>query len=194
MTQTVEAAKAQVPPAAQKAVAALDGLSIFVGKSVSWFALPMMLSLIYEVTMRYFFQKPTIWAMDVSLMLYGAHFMLGSAYCLQAGQHIRTDFFYHNWSVRTKAAVDLIMYIVLFFPAHILFLDIGWRYFWKSFLQNEVSVTSPWMPPIWPVKLAIPLCVFLTLTQGISEVIKCRYRFKTGVDLWPVSETGEAED
>lgn len=185
---------AQVPSGAQKMVTLLDGISVFVGRKAAWLALPMMLSLIYEVTMRYLFKMPTIWAMDVAIGLYGVHFMLGSPYCLKEGQHIRTDFFYHHWSVRTKAVVDLINYIVLFFPVHIIFFDISCGYFYKSFSQNEVSVTSPWMPPIWPVKLAIPICVGLTLLQGLSEVLKCYYRYKTRYDLWPVSETGEVDE
>jgi TRAP-type mannitol/chloroaromatic compound transport system permease small subunit len=172
----------------------LDGLNVGVGKIAAWLAIPMMLSLIIEVVMRYAFRQPTIWAMDMAVILYGIHFMLGSAYCLREGQHIRTDFFYHNWSVRKKAAADLFNYIVLFFPAHIVFFYVSCGYFYKSFAHNETAVTSPWAPIIWPAKLAIPVCVFLTLLQGVSEVLKCIYRYKTGEDLWPVSEIAEAED
>lgn len=174
-----------VPSSAKTTVRAIDTLNITVGKGVSWFIMPMMLSLIYEVGMRYLFHSPTIWAMDIALILYGIHFMLGSPYCLQEGQHIRTDFLYNRWSTKTKALVDMFNYIVFFFPVHIIFLDIGWNYFLKSFLQNETSVASPWMPIIWPLKMAIPLCVGLTLLQGISEFIKSYYRWKTGVELWP---------
>ncbi|MDR1659481.1 MAG: TRAP transporter small permease subunit [Desulfovibrio sp.] len=186
--------KEQVPTPVRKAIAALDGLSVLVGKTAAWLAVPMMLSLIIEVVMRYLFRSPTIWALDMAVILYGIHFMLGSPYCLQAGQHIRTDFFYHGWSVRKKAVADLFNYVVLFFPVHVVFFNISCNYFYRSFSQNETSVTSPWAPIIWPAKLAIPVCVFLTLLQGFSEVLKCAYRFKTRVDLWPVSETGEAVD
>lgn len=182
-----EVAMSTVPNGAQKTIAILDGLSICVGKTTAWLAIPMMFSLIYEVVMRYIFNLPTIWAMDIAIMLYGIHFMLGSPYCLQTGQHIRTDFFYHSWSVKTRAAVDMFNYIVFFFPVHIIFLELAWAYAYKSFLQNEVSVTSPWMPYIWPAKMAIPICLALTLTQGFSEVLKSFYRWKTGEHLWPTA-------
>lgn len=194
MSTTENCATSQVPPLADKTVKRLDGISIFFGKAASWLAVPMMLSLIYEVFMRYVFDSPTIWSMDISIMLFGLHFMVGSAYCLQAGQHIRTDFFYHHWSVRTKAAADLLNLVLLFFPAHIVFLVVGWDYFCKSYAQNEVSVASPWMPVIWPVKFGIPLCVALTLLQGASELVKNVYRWKTGLDLWPVLEIVEDVD
>ena len=181
-------ALASVPHGAQSSIAFLDGLSIYSGKAVSWLIIPMMFSLVYEVGMRYLFNAPTIWSMDMALILYGINFMVGSPYCLQQGQHIRTDFLYNTWSVKTKAVVDMVTYAVFFFPAHFIFLDIGWGYFWKSFQQNESMVTSPWMPIVWPLKFALPLCIALTITQGVSEVIKSYYRYKTGENLWPTDE------
>lgn len=183
-----ELALLAVPDNAKATITFLDGLSIFFGKAVSWLIIPMMFSLVYEVSMRYMFNSPSIWSMDMALILYGINFMVGSPYCLQQGQHIRTDFLYNRWSVKTKAVVDIITYLVLFFPAHIIFFDIGCGYFWKSFQQNESMVTSPWMPIVWPLKFAIPLCVGLTMLQGVSEVLKSYYRFKTSENLWPTDE------
>lgn len=183
----------QVPLAAQKAISVLDGISIVSGKAVSWLLIPMTISLVYEVIMRYFFHSPTIWSMDVAVILYGINFMVGSAYCLQSGGHIRTDFFYTNWSIRKKALVDIIMYLIVFFPIHFVFLDIGWAYFWKAFSINETMVSSPWMPLTWPLKIAIPLCIVLSILQGISEVIKNICRYKTGVDFWAPEEKDLSE-
>ena len=185
---------ARVAPGPKRIVAAVDRFNTGVGKLTSWLAIPMMLSVMYEVIMRNVFTAPSIWAMDMAMILYAIHFMLGSPYCLLTGNHIRTDFFYHSWSVRPKAAVDLANYIIFFFPAHLVFLYIATAYAWKSFIQNEVSVTSPWMPVIWPAKMAIPVCVALTLLQGISEAIKCYYRWKTGQNLWNSEQLGEAKD
>ncbi len=176
--------RATIHPLIIRTVLTLDKINYLTAKITSWFALPMMLSLICEVVMRYFFQKPTIWAMDIAIILFGIHFMLGSPYCLQTGNHIRTDFFYHSWPVKTRAKVDIFNYLVFFFPVHFVFFYVACKYFYKSFLQNEVAITSPWMPVIWPVKLAIPVCVGLTILQGISETIKCFYRLKHGNELW----------
>jgi TRAP-type mannitol/chloroaromatic compound transport system permease small subunit len=191
---TVHEAMLRVPPSAAKIVAALDNLNIRAGKLISWLILPMMFSLIYEVGMRYLFRSPTIWAMDLALILFGIHFMVGSPYCLQQGQHIRADFFYNKWSVRKKAAVDMCNYVIFFFPVHLVFLSIGWQYFYKSYQQNEMAISSPWMPYIWPAKMAIPVCIFLTILQGVSEFIKCRYRWKLNADPWPTNAHGVEEE
>jgi TRAP-type mannitol/chloroaromatic compound transport system permease small subunit len=102
--------------------------------------------------------------------------MIGSAWTLQRGGHIRTDTFYSAWSRRTRARVDLACYLVLFFPAIAIFAWLGAEYFWKSFQQNERIVTSPWLPIVWPFKFMIPAAAVLLLLQGVSECIKCAPR------------------
>ncbi len=171
------------PPALAKAIRIIDGISILSGKAVGWLILPMVFSLVYEVFARYLFNAPTIWASDISQILYGMFFMLGSAYALQRQQHIRTDFLYGKWSVRTRGRVDAALYIIFYFPALVVFLWFGIEYAHRSILFNERIVTSAWMPIIWPLKLAIPVSTLLLLVQGLSELAKSLYGAITGVSL-----------
>ena len=174
----------RVPPLAANSIKYIDGLSIWTGKTISWLVLPMLFALIYEVLMRYLFRAPTIWAMDVAVIAYGIHFMIASPYCLQQEQHIRCDFLYNMWSIRKRAMVDMVNYIVFFFPVNFLFLWIGWGYAHRSWTIMERSIFSPWMPWIWPVKIAIPIMVALSIVQGVSEFMKCYYRWKLNANLW----------
>ena len=159
--------------AAARLADAVDALTRFFGKAIAWLILPMVLSLVWEVVARYFFDAPTIWAYDMTFMLYGTFFMVGSAWTLQRGGHIRTDVYYMKWSKRTQARVDLACYLVLFFPAMAVFGWLGWEYFWKSFQQNERIVTSPWLPIVWPFKFTMPLAAALLVLQGVAECIRC---------------------
>lgn len=172
------------PPALAKAIRIIDGISILSGKAVGWMILPMVFSLVYEVFARYLFNAPTIWASDISQILYGMFFMLGSAYALQRQQHIRTDFLYGKWSVRTRGLVDASLYIIFYFPALVVFLWFGIEYAHRSILFNERIVTSAWMPIIWPLKLAIPVSTLLLLVQGVSELAKSLHAAVTGVSLF----------
>ncbi|MBW2148794.1 MAG: TRAP transporter small permease subunit [Deltaproteobacteria bacterium] len=169
----------------------IDTISIGSGKLVALLIVPMILSLVYEVACRYLFSAPTIWASDMSTLLYGGFFMLGAAYALQRQQHIRTDFLYEKWSTRTKGIVDSILYILLYFPGLGIFLWIGWQYAWRSILQQERIVSSPWMPYIWPLKLTIPISTALLLSQGVSELIKSLYAAVSGLDLHGSTESIE---
>ena len=189
--EAIERAMATVPESALRVINRLDSISEFAGKSVSWLYIPMVAALVFEVVMRYCFSAPTIWSMDVAVMLYAINFMISSPYCLQTGGHIRMDFFYSGWSVRRKATMDLIMYILFYFPVHIVFLWVGFEFFWDSFTTNERSIMSPWMPLLWPMKIAFPISLSIMLTQGVSEVIKCWFRRQTGENLWSTEEVLE---
>ena len=68
---------------------ALDAITRAVGRVTAWLIIPMVGSLVYEVFARYLFDAPTVWAYDMTYMLYGTFFMLGSAWTLQRGGHIR---------------------------------------------------------------------------------------------------------
>lgn len=179
------------PPLLAKFIGIIDGISITSGKIVGWFIFPMSFSLVYEVVARYVFNAPTIWASDLSDMLYGAFFMLGSAYTLQRQMHIRTDFIYGKWSIRTRGIVDSVCYIGLYFPALIIFMWVGSEFAYRSLLFNERIVTSAWMPIIWPLKLAIPVSTLLLIIQGISELLKSLFAAKTGVSLFEEIEGAE---
>ncbi len=179
------------PPVMAKIIRFFDRVSIVSGKAVGWLILPMSLSLVYEVVARYAFNAPTIWASDLSNMLYGAFFMLGSAYALQRQQHIRTDFLYGKWTIRTRGIVDSVCYIGLYFPALLFFLWVGTEFAYRSVLFNERIVTSPWMPIIWPLKITIPVSTLLLLLQGVSELLKSLHAARTGVSLY--EETAGSE-
>jgi TRAP-type mannitol/chloroaromatic compound transport system permease small subunit len=164
-------------------IRALDAVSAWTGRIVAWLIVPMVASLVYEVGARYLFDAPTVWAYDMTFMLYGTFFMLGAAYTLAAKGHIRTDSFYGSWSPRTQGWVDVACYLVFFFPAIIAFQVVTWDYFVVSFGQGERIMTSPWMPIVYPFKGVLPAACFLLLLQGVSELLKSLHAGLRGE--WP---------
>jgi TRAP-type mannitol/chloroaromatic compound transport system permease small subunit len=164
-------------------VRVIDRFTDSTGTWISWLSVPLVAAVSYEVIARYFFNAPTIWSFDVTYMLYGTLFMLGAAYALHKGAHIRTDFFFERWSVKTKGIIDSIAYLVFFFPSFIMFLFISWNEGWYAFTINETSEQTPWRPILWPFKMVIPLTCVLLLVQGISETIKSVWAARTGIEL-----------
>ena len=156
-------------------VSLVTGIDRFTRALALVFALmvvPLVLIMVYEVSARYLFNAPTIWAYDLSYQLYGSHFMLGAAYALYRGAHIRTDIFYHNWSARRRGVIDASLYVLFFFPGMIFFLWMGWEEFVQSWRIGERSDASPWRPIIWHFKGVIPLAILLLFVQGVSEFLK----------------------
>jgi TRAP-type mannitol/chloroaromatic compound transport system permease small subunit len=171
------------PPALVAVVSAIDQIAIWSGLLFCWLAVPLVLGLTYEVFARYLFHAPTIWAYDVTYMLYGSHFMLGAAYTLYKGGHIRTDMFYQNWSVRTRGVIDATLYLLLFFPGIALFFWMGLQEALHAWDIREVSDASPWRPILYPFKAVIPLSLLLLMIQGVSEFLKSAYAARTGRPL-----------
>lgn len=166
-----------------KVVRTIDAFSTWTGRVVGWLVIPLMAVLVFEVVSRKFFLRPTIWAYDTSYMLDGALFMLGAAYALVRKAHIRTDFFYHNWTPRTQGTVDALLYLFFFFPGIALFLWASWDFAYASWIQGERSVTSAWRAPVYLLKIAIPVSGALLLIQGISEFLKSLYAALRGEHL-----------
>ena len=169
-----------MPAWMQTSIKLIDKVSIKFGVLLSWLTVPLMLAMVYEVTARYLFTAPTAWAYDISRMLYGAMFMLGAGYALQKGVHIRSDFLYRNWSVKTQALVDITMYIFLFLPAMLVFLWVSADWAWMAVVRGERGMETAWMPYLGPIKMTVPIgIVFLTL-QGVSELFKSIYAYTHG--------------
>jgi TRAP-type mannitol/chloroaromatic compound transport system permease small subunit len=163
-----------------RAIAAIDRFSEWVGVAVAWLTVPLVVAVAWEVVARYVFAAPTLWSFDLTYMLYGAMFMLGAAYALRIGAHIRTDFFWERWSWRTRGIIDSVAYLVFFFPGIALFLWVGWNEAWYAFEIGETSEQTPWRPLLWPLKATVPLAAGLLLLQGISELAKSLHAAYTG--------------
>jgi TRAP-type mannitol/chloroaromatic compound transport system permease small subunit len=163
-----------------RAIAAIDRFSVWVGVAVAWLTVPLVIAVAWEVVARYVFAAPTLWSFDVTYMLYGAMFMLGAAYALRVGAHIRTDFFWERWSWRTRGIIDSVAYVAFFFPGIALFLWVGWHEAWYAFEIGETSEQTPWRPLLWPLKATVPLAAALLLVQGVSELAKSLYAAITG--------------
>jgi TRAP-type mannitol/chloroaromatic compound transport system permease small subunit len=163
----------------------------FFGKTASWLAIPLMFVLCYEVIIRRLV-SPTIWAFDISYMLYGAHFMLVTAFALKYKAHVRTDILYRRVSARIQGILDSFLYFVIFLPGIGLLFWVSYSYFLRSWTITERAMTSPWMPPIWPLKMIMFISIGLLLLQGISELIRAMYAAR--YNKWPEEQVLIAVD
>ncbi len=143
-----------------------------IGWISAWFILPLVLSLCYEVFARYVIGRPTIWSYEVSYMLMAAIFLLGAAYTLSEGGHIRIDFLYLKFSPRRQAIVDIIGYLIIFLPVIFIIAYSSVKQAIYSYKISEVSDISPWRPVMWPFRASIALGFVLLTIQGIVEIMK----------------------
>ena len=173
----------QFPKALLLSIRLIDAITAWSGERVRWLIIPLVGVLSYEVFARYLFNAPTVWAFEITYMLYGSHFMLGAAYALYEGAHIRTDIFYSRFPVRWQGVIDAALYVFLFFPGILLFLVVGWEEAVESWRILERSDASTWRPPLYPLKTVIPVAALLLLIQAVSEFLKSLYAVARGERL-----------
>lgn len=161
----------------------IDRLSVWVGKLFAWAIVIMTFAICYEVFMRYVIGRPTTWAYDAGYMLYGAIFMMAGAYALATQGHVRGDVLYRLFPTRMKASVDLVLYVLFFFPGIIALLYAGYFYAERAWIIGERSSASPAGPPLYHFKSLIPLAAFFLILQGLVETARCIFCIVKG--YWP---------
>ncbi len=156
----------------ERIIRPLEKISKYAGWGVSLLAIPMLAALIYVVVARYVFNKPTIWSYEITYMIYGTHFLIGSAFTLLIKGHIRIDVFYSQLPVRGRALIDTLGYLIIFFPVMILLVFSALEVAQEAYRTAEVSQFTPWQPILWPFKSAMFVGFILLCLQGLSELLK----------------------
>lgn len=164
-------------------ITTIDTLNLWAGQIFAWLTAPLIFAMMYEVIARYVFTAPTIWAYDVSRFLYGAMFVLGAGYALSKGVHIRSDFLYRDWSVKTQGRVDLVLYVLFFFPTMLILLWVSGDWALTSLMRGERGSDTAWAPLLGPVRMALPIGIALLTLQGVAETLRALYAAKSG--RWP---------
>ncbi len=147
----------------------IDTVSEITGRIISWLVIVLTVILGYEIIARYVFGAPTKWVFDLSYMIGGTFFLMGEAYTLKHRQHVRIDIFYGRFSPRTKAAVDVVFFLLLFFPLWGGILYALFPYVAFSWQVGERSMQGYWQPILYPFKTVMPIGVGLFLLQGVAE-------------------------
>lgn len=161
----------------------IDAISTWIGKLAAWLIVGLMLLVCAEVFKRYIMNMPTAWIFDASNMFYGTLFMLCGAYTLAQNAHVRGDFLYSSMRPRTQATLDLILYLVFFFPGILALIYAGTFYAADSWRIAEHSNVTADGPPVYHFKTVIPIAGALVMLQGFAEVVRCIVCIKTG--QWP---------
>ncbi len=177
----------------QKPITAyIDLLNDFAGKALCLLMVPLIGVVVFEVISRNAFGimasydwddtaralglGPTLFAYDISRMIAGVLFMGAAGYGLMRGVHIRADFLYRNWSNKTQATVDAVLYMVFFIPSMLFFTIIAAQYWELAFRTGETAFDSPWEPILWPARLAMPVGGLLLMLQGFPELFRAFHK------------------
>src|SRR3546814_13679610 len=92
-----------------------------------------------------------------------SYFVLGGAYSMQLGDHVRMDLLYGMWSDRNKAWMDVLTVgILIFYLVILLYGGISSTQY--ALQYNEVSPTL-WRPQMAPIKIIMCIGIFLMISE-----------------------------
>ena len=157
----------------------IERLTTSIGIMASFAIVPLVLATCYEVLARYAFGAPTIWAYEIGYTLTGSHFLLGMAYTLAVGAHIRIDIFSGKFSPRTRALIDLCAYAVML-PLLIWLSYALFQHLATGYLRSERSGQSAMNLPVWPFRIVFLVAFTLLALQVLAEVVKTVRAMRTG--------------
>jgi len=149
----------------------LDGFSEWSGRIFVWLVIPLAILVVFEVISRRFFDAPHIWSTEVIDFIYGPHFLLIAAYTLLYKAHVRIDVIYDKFSPRIRGILDIITYMVFFFPFAIIVLYNGVIFAHTSWAMGETSDSAA-LRIVPLIKTVIPVSIGLLLIQGIATYIR----------------------
>jgi TRAP-type mannitol/chloroaromatic compound transport system permease small subunit len=165
-----QAAGREQPSALARFCSIVDRLNTWVGRFWGVSILIVTIAILYEVIARGFFGQATLWANETTVYLSAVTYLLGGGYALMKRGHVRIDLIYGALGLSAKKFADVISFVC--FALYVIALVwIGTQMAWSSFQQAEGTGT-PWNPPIWPVKMAIPIAGLLLLLQGIANLLR----------------------
>ena len=128
--------------------------------------------LVIEVVLRYVFNSPTVWAHEMTAYLFGPYFMLGGAYGILHNSHANVEILYNRAPIKFRTiALDTIGLVFVILICIVLVWH-GGELAWTSVLKNEHSQGVLFAPPIYPLRMVIPVAGGLLAIQALSKLIR----------------------
>lgn len=147
-----------------------DCVSAALGRLAGWLFAATGAMLAWEVSARYLFNAPTIWAAELSQLAMAAAVFLALADLLRRRRHITVELLRERLSPRARKAADIAALVfVAGFSAVIV--GYGAQIAWRSFAAQSSSGTMLDLPKWWS-EAALPAGFLLLLVQSLAELAR----------------------
>jgi TRAP-type mannitol/chloroaromatic compound transport system permease small subunit len=154
----------------RKIFGVIDYINELLSNLASLLFLPMTLIAVFEVVMRYVFNRPTIWAWDVNVQLFAVIVVFGAGNTLLQKGHVVMDIFILRLSAKKRLIINMAVYTIFIATMAIVVWQCG-IYAQRSIQIGERTSTLL-SPPIYPLKTGIFIGVALFWLQAFSMFFK----------------------
>ena len=150
----------------------LELVNEWIGRSVAWLTLLMVVVTFTVVVLRYVFDLGSIALQESIIYLHAINFMLGAAYTLKHDAHVRVDIFYQKMGKRGRAWVDLLGTLFLLMPVCGFIFWSSWDYVAVAWAVREASGEAGGLPFVYLLKSILLLMPSLLFVQGLVIILK----------------------
>ena len=168
-----------MPNAIRAYVRGVDAVSRRVGRFAMYLIFAMAAVLLWSSVSKTFF-LPSLWTLEMAQFVMVAYYLLGGAYSMQLGNHVRMDLVYGTWSPRTRAWVD--SFTIVFLLAYLVLLLYGGFSSTQYAIEYGERSYSSWRPYMAPIKIVACIGILLMLLQAFAVLFKDIAKLR-GVDL-----------
>lgn len=150
---------------------AIDHLTLAVGTSVRWLTLLIPMVCFGYAVARKLFPWGHNGFSELQWYLFATVYLLAAGYTLLKDQHVRVDFFWRGFAVRTRCLIDLAFLMPLLGVC--VALSVSYWDFWTvSVKLREGPEDVLTGLERWPIKLALFIGFALLALQVFSELLK----------------------
>ncbi len=151
---------------------AADAVSETAGRLAGLLAIALVGLSFALVVARYALGLGSVAAQEAVLWLHASVFLLGLAYALKHGSHVRVDVFAQRWTARTRARVEVAGLVCLLMPFCLLMAGMSWDYVAASWAVKEGSRDPGGLPGWYLLKSLLPLSAALLMLQAVAETLR----------------------
>lgn len=130
----------------------------------------LVLLIVFDATRRYLFHEGSVALQELEWHFFDVVIMLGVAYAMHRGAHVRVDIFYDRFPRRIKHIIDLVTMLFFVLPVSALIIYVSFDFVMMSFSQMEASSDPGGLPYRFLVKSLIPLAFALLILQALREI------------------------
>lgn len=139
-----------------------------IGELAGWIVVAMMLTISFDVAMRYMFNAPTTWSFEVNRYMLIMVVFLGGPWTLTAGGHVSVDLVTETMGTRRKLILEIVtsimacIYMFMFTYESMIFTWEAW--------ENATRSTEYLAWPLWPIRMFLVIGGGLLSLQYIIKI------------------------
>jgi len=139
-------------------------------EAAGWVVVLMMLTISYDVIMRYLFDAPTTWSFEVNRYMLIMVVFIGGGWSLPSGGHVSVDIFTENIPGKKKIVLDIVTSFMA--GAYVLIFLIESSFFTWDAWEHNIRSTEYLAWPLWPIRIFLVIGAAMLFLEYVIRIIK----------------------